>query len=405
MVPVTAPLSGIRVLEVANMIAAPSAAALLADLGAQVIKVEPLTGDILRGSVLGEFEPDPYFNLDNRGKRAIAVDLSQADGVAVVQRLAALSDIFITNLTLERQERFGVTASAIHAVAPTVVHASLSGYGSVGPEANRLAYDMTAFFARGGIQHQVAEPGGPPAAFRPGQGDHTSALSLLASILAALRLRDLTGAGQVVEVALFQVAAWTMSSDLSVTLVNGASPPRYRRADWPSPLTCRFRCADGRWLALCMPGPRDHFAALANCLGRSVWVSDTRFATVEGRREHAAELVAEADASFATADRDTWSARLDAAGLTWAPVQSLEDLCADPQAEALGVFSLVEDHDAGPFHTVSAPFHIRDADVAVRGRAPKLGEHTRTVLAEAGFAPSEIDAMGERGIVGMQPCS
>ena len=305
------------------MIAAPAAAALLADLGADVVKVEPRSGDILRGLVLGD-QPgaDPWFELDNRGKRGIAVELGQQSGREVVHALARTADVFITNLTIERQQRFGLDAATIRDLAPTVIHTSLTGYGTDGPEAGRLAYDMTAFFARGGIQSLVAEPGGPPAAFRPGQGDHTSSLSILAAVLAALRLRDQTGEGQTVEVALLQVAAWTISSDLTTALATGAEPERHRRSRWPSPLTCRFQCGDDRWVALCMPGPKDYFPAFAKCLGHPEWVDDERFATPEARRDNAELLIAECDRVFASAPRPHWAERLDHAGLTWAPVQS-----------------------------------------------------------------------------------
>lgn len=382
------------------MIAAPSAAAMMADLGATVIKVEPLSGDIIRGLVLGDVSPDPWFELDNRGKQGIAVDLSTADGVAIVHRLAADADIFVTNLTPARQERFEMGEADIHAVAPSVVHASLSGYGTDGPLADTLAYDMTAFFARGGIQHMVAEPGGPPAAFRPGQGDHTTALSLLSAVLAALRLRDQTGEGQTVEVALYHVAAWTMSSDLTTSIVSGGEPARWSRAEWPSPMTGRFECADGAWIAFQMPGPKDFFPAFAACLGRPEWAADARYSSREGRAANAIELNEACDAIFATADRDTWAERLDQAGLTWAPVHTLEDIRNDEQAHELGIFDLVLDHDAGPFHTVNVPFRIRDADVGVRGRGPGLGEHSVAVLSESGWSDDEIAGLVERGIVG-----
>ncbi len=395
-----APLSGVRVLEVANMIAAPAAAALLADLGADVVKVEPRSGDILRGLVLGD-QPgaDPWFELDNRGKRGIAVELGDPSGREVVHALARTTDVFITNLTVERQQRFGLDAATIRTVAPTVIHTSLTGYGTDGPEADRLAYDMTAFFARGGIQSLVAEPGGPPAAFRPGQGDHTSSLSILAAVLAALRLRDQTGEGQTVEVALLQVAAWTISSDLTTTLATGAEPERHHRNRWPSPLTCRFRCDDDRWIALCMPGPKDHFPAFADCLGHPDWVDDERFATPEARRANAEELIAECDRAFASATRAEWAERLDRAGLTWAPVQSAEELVSDPQLEALGAFELVTDHPDGPFLTVSAPFAIEGADVGIRGRAPSLGEHGRELLTEAGYETDDIDRLITDGVI------
>lgn len=398
----TAPLAGIRVLEVANMIAAPGSAALMADLGATVIKVEPRSGDILRSPERVERSGgvDPWFELDNRGKQGLALDLGAPEAVDIIHRLARDADVFLTNLTVERQQRFGLTAADIHRVAPTVVHTSLTGYGTTGPDADRLAYDMTAFFARGGIQSLVTEPGGPPAAFRPGQGDHTSSLALLSAVLAALRLRDRTGEGQTVEVALLQVAAWTISTDLSDALATGQNPTLYHRDRWPSALTCRFRCADDRWIALCMPGPKDFFDAFAVCLGHPEWSVDERFIDAEARMQHATELVATCDQVFATATRAHWADRLDDHGLTWAPVQTTLDLIDDPQARALGVFQAVEGHPARPLDTIAAPFKISGAQMGVRGRAPSIGEHSRRVLADAGFEEHEIQSLIERSIVG-----
>jgi crotonobetainyl-CoA:carnitine CoA-transferase CaiB-like acyl-CoA transferase len=396
---VTAPLAGVRVLDVANMIAAPSMAALMADLGADVIKVEPLSGDILRNAVVEGDGTDPYWELDNRGKRGVAVDLARPDGVAVVHRLAATADVFVTNLTVDRMERYSLTAADLEAVAPNCIHASFSGYGTTGPDAARLAYDMTAFFARGGVQSLVSDPGGPPPAFRPGQGDHTSALSLLSATLAALRLRDLTGEVTAVEVALLQVASWTIASDLSLTLVAGTGPERRPRSEWPSPMTCRFRCADDQWVALCMPGPRDFWPAFARCLAHPDWLDDPRFATPEARRHNAPAIIEACDAAFATETRAVWAERLDQAGLTWGPIQSVEALVDDPALHELGALVLVEDHPAGPFHTVAAPFRLHGADVAVRGRAPQLGEHSREVLAEAGLDEDEIQRLLTGGVI------
>jgi crotonobetainyl-CoA:carnitine CoA-transferase CaiB-like acyl-CoA transferase len=397
-----APLAGVNVLEVANMIAAPSMAALMADLGATVVKVEPLTGDILRNSVIDGTGPDPYFELDNRGKQGISVDLSHAEGVAIVHRLAASADVFVTNLTIDRMTKFSLTAEDLRSVAPRCIHASLSGYGASGPDAKRLAYDMTAFFARGGVQALVSDPDAAPPAFRPGQGDHTSALSLLAATLAALRLRDLTGEVRSVQVALMQVASWTIASDLAVTLVAGTGPERRPRASWPSPMTCRFRCSDNEWIALCMPGPRDFWPAFADCLGHPEWVDDPQFSTVGARRDNAAVIIAACDAQFATAPRSVWAERMDEAGLTWGPIQSIESLIDDPTLHELGGLQLIEDHPSGPFHTVAAPFHIDGADVSVRGRAPRLGEHTRAVLRAAGFDQAQIALLAEGGVIGTE---
>lgn len=385
------------------MIAAPGAGAIMADLGATVTKVEPRTGDILRRPHrITADGTDPWFELDNRGKRGLALDLAQPEAIEIVHRLAAHADVFLTNLTAERQQRFAMTAAEIHRAAPTVVHTSLTGYGTSGPEAGRLAYDMTAFFARAGIQHLVAEPGGPPAAFRPGQGDHTSSLALLSAVLAALRLRDLTGEGQIVEVALMQVAAWTISTDLAGTLATGEEPERHHRDRWPSALTCRFRCADDRWVALCMPGPKDFFADFAACLGHPEWQADQRFNNAVARRDNAAVLIAACDEVFASAPRTEWAERLDANGLTWAPVQSPLELIEDPQARALGLFTEIDDHPVGPFSTVAAPFTIRGTDIGPKSPAPAVGQHSRQILGEAGLSDAEIQDLVDRSIVGTE---
>ena len=148
-----------------------------------------------------------------------------------------------------------------------------------------------------------------------------------------------------------------------------------------------------------MPGPKDFFPAFCGCLGHPDWLTDARFSTAEARRSHAEQLIAEVDTTFGEADRKTWAQRLDRAGLIWAPVQDLDDIRGDPQAEALGIFSLVTNDEAGPFHTVSAPFRIRGADVEVRGRAPRLGEHSRAVLHDAGYSAEAIDSLFNRGVV------
>jgi crotonobetainyl-CoA:carnitine CoA-transferase CaiB-like acyl-CoA transferase len=208
----------------------------------------------------------------------------------------------------------------------------------------------------------------------------------------------------VVEVALFQVAAWTLASDLALTLVDGADPPSLPRSQWPSPMTCRFRCADDRWIAFCMPGPRDHWDAFSVVLDRPEWVFDERFTSPEGRAEHAGELIAACDEIFATRTRAEWAALLDEAGLVWAPVQRLSEVAADPQAEAMGLFTEVVDPAAAqPFRTVAAPFRLRDAEVAVRGPAPALGADTDAVLAERGWSAAEIAELRRLGAIGVPP--
>ena len=390
------PLTGVRVLDAAGMIAGPSAAALMADFGADVIKLEPPQGDLLRGMIGVEDGPDPWWQLDNRGKRGVAIDLSRPEGIDAAHAIAATCDVFLTNLTAERQERYRLRSEDLRADHPELIHATITGYGRSGPDKDRLAFDHTAFFSRGGVLDIMGEPGAPPGG-RAGQGDHTTALGLLAAILLALRERDLTGEGQDIEVALMQMAIWTLGSDISVGMATGEMPAPRMRIETPSPLVTRFQCADGKWIQLCMPGDR-HWPAFCEAIDRNEWMEDPRFATLEARAENAPELIIGCDEVFAGADRDTWAQRCDAAGLTWGPIQSLSEVVADPQAAVLGAFGDVDGLDR-PFRTVNAPLHLSGSQHGVRGRAPNHGEHGAEVLAEAGLSTEQIERLIDSGVI------
>ena len=382
------PLAGIKVLDVAGMIAAPSACAMMADLGADVIKVEPPQGDLLRGLVTVPEGPDPWWELDNRGKRGIAIDLKTQTGRQLLEQLAATADVLVTNLTNKRQKRFGVTAQHLREIYPRLIHVTLTGYGNEGSDKDRLAFDHTAFFSRGGVLNTMGEPGHTPPGGRPGQGDHTTALAILSSILIALRERDLTGAGQDISIALLHAAIWTMGSDLSVGLVTGEVPQPIMRLETPSPLVGRFRCADERWIMLTMPA-ENYWKAYCRALGKSEWLSDSRFADPVERANWGPELMIMCDEVFATAASHIWAEKLDAEGMVWSLIQSLDEVIDDPQVAALGAFVEVPD-SMSSHRTISPPFDLRGSDVSVKGPAPVHGQHTREILSEVGLEPQEI---------------
>ena len=231
----TAPLAGIRVLEVANWLAAPAAGALLADLGADVIKVEPPGGDVFREFLLRsmgythDFATNYAFQLDNRGKRSVTVALDQPGGPELVRRLAARSDVFLTNLIQQRRLRYGLTWEDVRAASPRVVYASFSGYGTRGPDENRPGFDYAAFWARSGLMGLLGEPPSPPPLCRGGQGDHTTALNILAAVLAALRLRDQTNEAQHCEVTLQATGMWTLAVS-GATMVMASTGMRFCNA-------------------------------------------------------------------------------------------------------------------------------------------------------------------------------
>jgi crotonobetainyl-CoA:carnitine CoA-transferase CaiB-like acyl-CoA transferase len=401
----TTPLDDIRVIEVDNWMAAPSAGAVLADLGADVVKVEPLGGDPMRG--MGRppkidtdlAQHDFQFDVDNRGKRSIAVALDTDKGADVVRHLCRTADVFLCNLLPRRQHRFGLDPARLLAENPRIVHATLTGYGTEGPEAWRPGYDVTAFFGRSGLYDSMREgdDGLVPMA-RPAQGDHTTGLAMVAAILAALRLAERTGEGQVVETSLFETAVWTQASDFAVTAVDRA-PVRHRARHQQIVATAnRFPCGDGNWIVLnnLDPGDWDRFCT---ALGVEHLRDDPRFDTPKARFDNMRELLSLLDEAFGTRSRDEWGAIFDEHRLVWGPVLGLHEVASDPQAEAVDLFPTIHDPDLGPYRTVGVPITVRDVAIGPQGRSPALGEHTAAVLREAGYTPQEVAALVAAGAV------
>jgi crotonobetainyl-CoA:carnitine CoA-transferase CaiB-like acyl-CoA transferase len=402
----TAPLAGIRVLEVANWLAAPAAGALLADLGADVIKVEPPGGDVYRAFLLRsmgythEFATNFAFQLDNRGKRSITVALDQPGGPALVRRLAARSDVFLTNLIQQRRVRYGLTWEDVRAASPRVIYASFSGYGTRGPDANRPGFDYAAFWARSGLMGLLGEPPSPPPLCRGGQGDHTTALNILAAVLAALRLRDQTGEAQHVEVTLQGTGMWTLGGDMQAALVAREQPARHERPRPANPIWNSYQAGCGNWILLVMPTPDPHYwPRFCEMIGSPEWAADPRYATLLDRRKNTALLTAEIEKRFAAHDLAHWAPLLDRYGMIWAPVAKLTDVIADPQAREMGWFTTLEHPTFGRFETLDTPFKIYGADVRARGPAPDAGAHTFDVLTELGVADDELAQLAADGVI------
>ena len=399
-------LDDITVLELANWVAGPSCTALMADMGANVIKVEPLGGDGMRGKLRqptkpeGEPKTDYPFQLSNRGKRGIAVDLGDPRGSEVVRELAGRADVLVTNLLPGRLARFGLGADDLRAAHPSLIYALVTGYGTVGDDADRVAFDLTAFFARGAIMGLIGEPDAPPPAFRPGQGDHPTGLALLSAVLAALRIRDRTGEGQVVETALLRTAAWSIGCDMATALVDRHQPSKRGRMQAVSPMNTQYRCGDGVWVNLSASDQR-FWGRFCEAIERPELGADPRYATPVDRFRNAAEIIGRLDEVFAERPFAEWAPRLDRSGVVWAKVAQLPDLVDDPAARAMGMYSGVDHPVAGRFETLAAPFTLRANPPAVRGPAPEVGQHTSEVLAEAGFAEERIASLAEAGVIAL----
>ena len=387
-------LDGIRVVELGVWVAGPGAGGVLADWGADVVKVEAPSGDPMRRmlAVAGggrEDLPSPPFDLDNRGKRSIVLDLpSQSE---VVERLLATADVFLTNLRPDAVRRLGLDPEGVCLRHRRLVYASLTGYGRQGPDAGRAGYDVGAFWARSGLAAMAVPPDQPQLHFRGGVGDHVTAITTVAGILGALLERERTGRGRVVETSLLRTGIWSLGWDLGLAMRFGRLLPPQARTEQGNPLINVYRAADERWFWLLgLEGDR-HWPGLLRAIGEEGWADDERFRTTRDRRRHAAELISLLDARFAARTRDEWTTAFDAHEVWWAPVNTPEDVLADPQAIAAGAFVDVPGGEGAPAHRavaspVSFPATEGGADAArPRGPVPGLGEHTAEVLRELGF--------------------
>jgi crotonobetainyl-CoA:carnitine CoA-transferase CaiB-like acyl-CoA transferase len=400
------PLDDITVIEVDNWMAAPSCGAILADMGATVIKVEPLAGDPMRSMQRPAKLPDKLksydfqFDVDNRGKKSVAIDISNKDGAAVLHRLVADADVFLCNLLVERQERFDMDPATLLGLNPRLVHATFTGYGTTGPEAWRPGYDVTAFFGRSGLYDAMreGEDGDVPMA-RPAQGDHTAGLALYGAIVSALRLVERSGEGQVVESSLYETAVWTQATDYSVTAVDKAPLRQRGRRNQIIATANRYPCGDGKWVVFNMPNDSawPHFARTIGCESA---LDDERFVDLRSRFKNMPALVDIVDQALAARSRDEWGPIFDNANLIWGPVLALHEVVVDPQAIALGLFPTITSPEIGNYRTVANPMKFRTADVGPQGPHPKIGEHTRSILGEAGLSVTEIDGLIGNGIVG-----
>jgi crotonobetainyl-CoA:carnitine CoA-transferase CaiB-like acyl-CoA transferase len=379
------PLDGVKVVELGVWVAAPATGGILADWGADVVKVEPPSGDPARtfGRMLGIDEGvNPPFEMDNRSKRSVAVDLTSGPGCDAVRELLGTADVFITNVRPSALRRLALDFETLTAANPRLVYGLITGYGTAGPDADRAAYDVAAFWARAGLAHLLTRPGDDPPFQRGGMGDHSVGMTLAAAVCAALVARARSGVGQLVTTSLYRQGAYTISFDLNTFLLTGQQIAIGQRESMGNPCMNNYTAGDGRrfWV-VGLQGER-HWPALCRTVGREDWLADDRFATGRSRAVNARELIAELDAIFATRPLAEWAEIFGAEpDLFWSPINTLEDVVGDEQFHAAGGIVDVPD-GAGSVPMVATPADFHGTPCAPRSPAPQLGEHTDEVLAD-----------------------
>lgn len=391
----TGPLHGVRVVELGVWVAGPAAAGLMADWGADVVKVEPPAGDPQRRvfGALGVADQQgvPPFEIDNRGKRSVVLDLQTADGRQRMEQLLADADVFVTNVRPDALVRLGLGHDEVLVRHPRLVYASLTGYGLEGPEVNRAGYDIGAFWARSGVAHTFVPPGELPPALRSGMGDHITGITLLSGITAKLFERERTGRGGLVATSLLRAGMYTLGWDIGIALRYGKRESTRPRERNRAPLMNCYRTADGRGIWLLLLEADRHWPKLLAALDRAELGADPRFVDARARVQHAEALIATLDEEFARFDYAELTARFDAHDVWWAPINSIFDVIDDPQAIAAGAFVDMEPHPGeAAYRAVNGPVDFSGHEVRP-GRVPRLGEHTAEVLAELDSAGSDSE--------------
>jgi len=381
-------MEDVKVVELGVWVAGPAAGGILADWGADVVKIEPPTGDPARmfGRMLGlpqaGHAASPPFEMDNRSKRSVVLDLATEEGRSRALDLLADADVFLTNVRPAALQRLGLDYEAVAGSNPRLVYGLITGYGMAGPDADRAAYDVAAFWARAGLAHLLTRPGDTPPFQRGGMGDHSVGMTLAAAVCAALVARARTGTGQLVTTSLYRQGAYTVSFDLNTFVLTGNPIAVGQRETMGNPCMNNYAAGDGRRFWIVGLQADRHWPALCRAVGHDDWLTDPRYATARDRFVNGEQLIGQLDELFATKPLDEWAAIFDREpDFFWSPINSLEDILGDEQFHAGGGLVDVPDGDSSiPMVATPADFHGTPWEP--RWAAPGLGEHTDEVLAE-----------------------
>jgi crotonobetainyl-CoA:carnitine CoA-transferase CaiB-like acyl-CoA transferase len=393
-------LEGVKVIEMSTWVAGPGAAAVMADWGADVIKVEAPGGDATRAFApdTAEHPGNPIFTNENRGKRGIVLDLKQAAGRDVLMTLLGEADIFITNVRPASLAKLRLDYDSLHAELPHLVYATVTGYGLIGPDADTPAFDLTAFWTATGVARATIPEGEEPFSVRPGFGDHVTAISTVAGVLAALHERGVTGEGRLVEASLVRAGTYAIGWDMSVQLREGHVTTNRPREARENAVSGFFLTSDDQWVLVAARGRADYYA-LVEALDAPELGTDPRFTPPVRDPQDLAQLKVMVDALFAQLPLDEICRRLRGQDIIHAPLRSLADAAASATSQDAGCFVEVQDGWGGTFRSVAAPIRFPGGAPAVGRAAPKLGEHTVQVLQGAGFTADQIETLLGAGAV------
>ena len=421
-------LEGIKVIDCSQVAAVPIAARNLGDFGADVIHVEnPTTGDYFRifqetTSESGGCAPSDFnygWENFNRNKRGMTIDLKKENGRAIMHKMVAEADVFLSNLRAYELDEYKVSYETLSEINPRIIWGNVNGYGTAGPDKDLPAYDATAYWYRAGIPYLLSYPGVPCLAYRPTMGDTITGLALTTGVMQALYVREKTGVGQAVNVSLFHTGLYQMSFDVSGALITGKDIKDWRE-DPPeetqmkaqmaimevlsfyadqntSPLTGMYITKDGRALVFVILQPDRYWEKFCKAVGREDLCRNPKYDTIEGRKEDVTELRQAFAEAFMQKNLDEWIPLLK--GIPYAPNQSLLDAVNDIQAKEAGCIVTYDHPDRGPIKQLANPVMMSKTPSSVRMPAPEFSQHTEEILLELGYTWEDIGTFQDDGTI------
>jgi crotonobetainyl-CoA:carnitine CoA-transferase CaiB-like acyl-CoA transferase len=396
--------NGVRIVELAQYVFVPGAGAVLADLGAEVIKIEAVSGDPYRTLRIADGRQTKSANLsmeqNNRGKKSLALDLKRPEGRELLLKLIETTDIFLTSLRPAALERLALGPEELRARNPRLIYVRGNGFGFHGADANRPGYDASAFWARGGFAHILTPPGQPPIRPRPALGDHASAMNIAFGMAAALFNRERTGQGSVVEISLLGSAMWILSADVALSqAVSDSDAARFAK-EGRYPLTRPYETSDGRWIQLMFLDPERYWPELCRRVERSELLRDPRFVDGEHRAEYGDALCVELENAFRRKTLAEWRAAFVGWDAPWELIQTIKEVAADPQAAANGYLFKVQVADGTDVTVVAGPVAFNGSAVPAEPRcAPSLGQHSDELLRSIGVSTEYLQECKKKKVI------